>query len=113
MIDNKKVIYVSHPYRGKTGSIEEINDNLEKINDICRELILTKNDVIVISPIHNYSFMNSNDDQNLILDKCTELLHLCDELWLYGDWINSEGCNYEKEIAKKLNIKVVDNRRSK
>jgi hypothetical protein len=104
----KKKIYVSHPYRGKTGTIQEVKKNVNEITEICRELLLNRNDIIIISPVHMYSFMTYSDDQELVLEKCSELLLMCDEIWLYGEWKNSEGCVYEEQLAKKHDIITKD-----
>jgi hypothetical protein len=32
------------------------------------------------------------------------LLEKSDEMWVYGDWKNSKGCNMEIEYCKKFGI---------
>ena len=92
-----KVVYVSHPLRGKEGTGEEIARNKERVSDLCRLLVVEFPDVLFLSPIHGFGFLSPFGDQTKALDMCLQLVLLCDELWAFGDYESSEGCM--KEIA--------------
>ena len=92
-------VYIAHPLRG------DIKNNTEKITDICR--LISKNTTVTpVSPIHAFSFADPTGDQTQVFGYCRELLLGCSELWVFGDWLNSEGCLLEIEHAKRNKIPV-------
>lgn len=104
-----KKVYIAHPYRGKNGTLEEIERNLKNIDIICRNLSddESNSETLLLSPLHTLSFYNHTDDQNMVLRKCKQLMTICDELWVFGDWKYSEGCKEEITVATKLNIPII------
>lgn len=93
---SKRKIYIAHPFR------DDPKGNMEKVAEICRDV---KSDygVTPISPIHAFSFLDPHFDN---MDDCLELLSMCDQLWLYGDWKNSRGCSAEFKYAMTHGIAV-------
>lgn len=89
-------VYIAHPYNGK-------QENMDSVTTIARGL---KN-ILPISPIHAFSFLEEPQDRTKALEYCRELLSMCDELWLCPGWERSEGCRMEKAWAKDMGIKVV------
>jgi hypothetical protein len=49
--------------------------------------------------------LKEESDREKLLELGIELLKLCDELWVFGDYI-SEGMKHEIEMATELGIKV-------
>lgn len=104
-----KRIYVSHPLRnGKTGDelIAEVKHNKMEVSKICEDIIKKHDDVLILSPIHAFGFISPHDDQTQAFDQCKSLLELADELWVYGDWHASAGCQMEIRYAEILKIPI-------
>ncbi|MCM0759589.1 DUF4406 domain-containing protein [Sporomusa sphaeroides DSM 2875] len=91
--------YIAHPLRG------DIDNNLKRVHAICQQYHAQGN-IIPISPLHAFGFVDPTGPQELVLKYCCELLSRCDELWLHGDWQKSEGCRMEAEHADRLGIPV-------
>ncbi len=102
-----KKIYVAHPLRGDTRNIGEIARNINRITHICTSISKNHPDILILSPIHAFSFISSLGPQDWVLSQCRTLLELADELWVFGDWQKSEGCRMEVEHARKLGITVL------
>lgn len=99
----KKVVYVAHPLAG------DIPGNIERAKQICREIAHRRfPEVVPVCPLPAFSFLNDEnpEERNIALEYCFALLQRCDELWLAGNWRESEGCRMEKELAEKLGIPV-------
>lgn len=98
-----KKVFVSHPFRNNP------TENMKAIAEICRNLA-EKGEVMPISPVHAFAFLDDTnpDHRELALGYCAELIAVCDKLWLYGDWENSEGCQMEASFAYAWGIEVVE-----
>lgn len=96
--DRMKTVYVAHPFRGDEQA------NTLRVSKICRSLRAKYPDDLFISPIHAFSWFR--DDHDGALEHCLRMLARCDELWLFGDWWNSEGCVTERNEAMRLGIPV-------
>lgn len=94
--------YICHPLRGKAGSPEEIKSNLERIDEICKNLSAIYPDVLLLSPLHAFAFYDPRGDQTQVLGQCVAMLERADELWVFGDWKESQGCRMEVEYARRL-----------
>ena len=106
---DKRKIYISHPLRnGKTGDelIAEVEKNRKKVSQICSDLLHERDDILILSPIHAFGFISPTGDQTQAFEQCKSLLELADELWVYGDWRNSEGCRIEIQYAEVLKIPI-------
>lgn len=99
-----KAVYIAHPLRGKSGSPEEIRANLERIDEIVKNLAAIYPDVLLLSPIHAFGYYDPQGDQKQVLAQCAALLGLADELWVFGDWESSQGCRMEMRLAEKCGI---------
>lgn len=90
-----KKIYVCHPFQGK-------KSNKESITHICQ--YLAKRGVMPISPVHSFSYLNDNipEERAKAMEFCLELLEVCDCIFFFGDYENSEGCRMEMDLAKQL-----------
>lgn len=93
-----KWVFVSHPYK------DDPKGNKMRVDTICRELA-KKDDILPISPLHLFSFMEDDGKREEILEVCFSLIDICDEFWIYGD---SEGCSKEKAYAISQGKKVID-----
>lgn len=105
----KKRIYISHPLRnGKSGNelIAEINHNRKEVSQICEDILKKHDDVLILSPIHAFGFLSPLGEQTQSFNQCKALLELADELWVYGDWHSSEGCQIEIQHAEILKIPI-------
>ena len=87
-----KRVFISHPYK------DDPKRNKKRVDTICRELA-EKDDILPISPLHLFSFMEDDDNREEILQVCYRLIDICDEVWIYGD---SEGCRMELEYARSI-----------
>lgn len=97
-----KVVYISHPLRGG-----DVQKNREEVTGICRALYKKYENILIVSPVHNFSYISTETDQTQVLAQCSELLSFADELWVFGDYQNSEGCLLEIRTAKELKIPVI------
>jgi hypothetical protein len=95
-----KRVFISHPYK------DDPKGNKKRVDTICRELA-ERDDILPISPLHLFSFMENDEKREEILQVCFRLIDICDEVWIYG---NSEGCRKEKMHALLKGKKVIDKR---
>ena len=93
-----KVVYIAHPFTN------DPEGNMRKVAGICRDL---PEDIVPISPIHNFSFLKEPDDREKALPMCLILLSRADEVWVYGDYKNSTGCQAEISMAETLGIPII------
>ncbi len=93
-------VFISHPYK------DDPKENKKLVDTICRELA-ERGDILPISPLHLFSFMENDDNREEILQVCLRLIDICDEVWIYGD---SEGCNEERDYALSRGKKVLKKR---
>lgn len=90
-----KRVFISHPFASDPEA------NREKVDVICRGLV--SQEILPISPLHLFGFMENDDRREDILKACFRLIDICDEVWLYGD---SEGCRREAYYARRSGKKV-------
>ncbi|WP_169718029.1 hypothetical protein SPSIL_008840 [Sporomusa silvacetica DSM 10669] len=95
-----KTVYIAHPLR------DNIEENVKKVDAICQQLH-NQGEVIPFSPIHAFGFVDPKDDQTKVFEYCKVLLSKADELWVHGNWRNSEGCLIEIEFALQQGIPVM------
>ena len=95
-----QLVYVAHPY------INDPEGNMKKIKKVMRWLRKQFPQICFISPLHNFSYAQDDDEEEEILSSCLELLSRCDYLYMFGDYENSTGCKKEIELAQKLLIPV-------
>ena len=105
-----KKVYIAHPLLGDMNR-ESVNlripfDNKQRVDMICRDIVEERPDIMPLSPIHAFDFMNVFERERP-LAMCLELLTFADELWVYGDWESSEGCKMEIARAGELGMPVV------
>jgi hypothetical protein len=96
-VDNVKRVFISHPY----SDYPEINRI--KVNTLCEALNKDPN-LLPISPLHLFAYMDDDTKRNAILAACYDLIDICDEVWIYGD---SNGTRAERDYAELKNKKVV------
>ena len=84
-----KRVFISHPYK------DNPTGNKKRVDTICRELA-ERDDILPISPLHLFSFMEDDLQREEILQVWFGLIDICDEVWVYGD---SEGCRKERAYA--------------
>ena len=94
-------VYVSHPLRGN------VEENRGRVDEICRRISEEHPDVTILSPIHNFGYVSPLGPQEWVLEQCRRLVTLADELWVYGSWMDSEGCRMEIALAETRGIPVV------
>jgi len=92
------LIYLAHPFGGK-------QENIEKSKEIQRKIIL-EHGVSVINPLANMGFLYGKITEEKAKEINTEILLVCDELWLCEGWENSDGCRYEKLYAQVNGIPI-------
>lgn len=97
-----KKIYIAHPLRGGGRDIAKIHKNEESIRDIMFRLAAEEPDMLLFSPIHAFGYLDPLGPEEWVLKQCLEMVEVCDELWVYGDWQNSVGCRMEIERAHAM-----------
>jgi len=92
-----KLVFVSHPFQGDPA-------NVTKIASICRYILANHKGYIPVSPVHCFSWLNDHEPEEREdgLNGALALLRMCDEVWVFGDWENSEGCKKEIALAEEL-----------
>ena len=78
-------IYISHPFGGK-------QENKEHIETIIKQLIYENPQHTYISPVHAFGFLYNEVDYQSGLNWCLDLLDMCDEMLVFGDYNESKGC---------------------
>ena len=103
-----KKVYIAHPLRG------DVVGNMEKVTLICQKLH-QQGEVLPVSPLHAFSFVDPAGPQETVFQYCRSLLLACDELWVHGNWKESEGCRMEVDVAQTVGMPIVvfSERRSK
>ncbi len=88
-----KRVFLSHKFR------DNPEQNFAEILEIGRKL--AKLNIAYFSPITNYCALDDTDgaQREFGLKCCEEWIPYCDELWLFGDWEKSEGCQREHLTA--------------
>lgn len=91
-----KKVYIAHPLRGENRA-----KNVEEVTRICKKITELFPDILPISPIHAFSFLDDcgEEGEKKALDLCLEMLKNCDEAWFFGKWHESEGCSIEFDTA--------------
>lgn len=101
-----KVVYIAHPIGG------DVSGNIEKINAIVRHLNLSDFSIVPFVPyLSDLLTLDDNDwaerQRGILNSKALFKRGVIDEVWLYGGRI-SAGMMAEIELAKSLNIPVID-----
>lgn len=99
ILDNhyESIVYISHPYGGR-------GENKEKVAKIIKKLTKEYPHHLFISPVHSFGYEYHDLDYQAGIDHCLWLLEKCDEMWVFGDWKNSKGCNMEVEYCVRQRI---------
>lgn len=92
-----KRVFISHPLKGDYGG------NRKKVDEIAK--LIHSLGYLPLSPIHSFWFMEkeSPEERGEILNICCDLIHLADEVWVFGD---SEGCLVEAVYANSIGTPV-------
>lgn len=106
--------YLAHPYapiienlKVFTGEIKE--SNVEETGDIAYKIMSKYPNLIVLSPLHAYSFFEGKDlEETDILRYDFSLLNNCTLLILSGHWRHSRGCMAEYGYAKAKGIRIYE-----
>ena len=110
------VAYLAHPYApiNETMGIfkKEIKKaNVEETGDFAYEFMQNYPNMTIISPLHNYSFLEGKQLRNTkILEYDFKLLSKCTHLILSGNWQHSLGCMSEYGYAKAKGIRIYEYR---
>lgn len=94
-----KKIYTAHPYGGNP-------ENAAQVEQIVEKLQTKYPHYLFLSPIHSFSFAYHKYSYEYGMAMCLALLSACDELWLFGDWENSRGCQTEHRFADETGIPI-------
>src|SRR5690606_5065989 len=96
-----KWVYIVYPFQEK-------EENRKKIDQICRAV--ANMGFLPVSPVHAFSFLNDDilEERHRALNLRQELVKVCDQVWLFGDWRKSEGCRREVRAAQEAGIPLID-----
>lgn len=95
-----KKVYIVHPLRG------DIELNEQHIAEVCRMIVDDQPGILPLSPVLAFDFFNPDTEPVKAMQYCLELLSCCEELWVYGEWWKSEGCQAEICFAGCRNIPI-------
>lgn len=95
-----QVFYLSHPF---TGNEEKNRIETTKLMQL---LGSTFPQYVFLSPIDAMKPMEHLLDYDIILSQTLELLKRCDGIILTGRWQESNGCQAEYDLAKKLCLSI-------
>lgn len=106
-----KRVYIAHPLRGlnQLHGHSQIDKNMLEENrkaaaEICKQVFDEEShELVPVSPLHMFSYLDDVDDDH-VLACCLELLHSCDEMWVFGKWQESEGVMKEMCYAAEQHI---------
>lgn len=90
-----RLIFISHPYANNP------IENRKKVDTICKYWV--RKGYIPISPLHLFSFYESDAERETILTICKILIMLCPAIAVYGQ---SEGCRIEENFARQHRKKI-------
>ena len=104
-----KRVFISHPYSN------DPENNKKSVDAICKKLIKNHDDILPISPVHLWSFMNDDGHyRNEILYVCDELIQFCDVIIFIVDYNGvdlidglSDGQLFEYKSAQRNNKKML------
>lgn len=96
-VSGKRLIYISHPYGGN-------EENKQHVETIVKQLIYDNPKNTYISPIHTFGYTYHDVEYDSGLQYCLNLLDVCDEMLVFGDWQSSKGCKAELKHAIDNNI---------
>jgi len=100
MVKIKKV-FISHPFRG------DEETNRLKVDKICNNIMEENDNILPISPLHLWSFMEEDGIyRQEILLFCFNLIFISDEVWFYKYGELSSGQKQELDYAKLANKKI-------
>lgn len=103
--------YLAHPYSPTPNSLATKEFNLMDTGNIALKIMKKYLNLTIISPLHNYSFLEGNyEKETEILKYDFRLLSRCDMLILSGDWRHSLGCMSEYGYAKAKGIRIYEYR---
>lgn len=102
-----KKIYIAHPLRGTHCTKQGVEMNQYLVSAICKRISIEQPNLLILSPIHAFGFEAFDAPDDWVLGQCRELLSLADELWVFGDWQSSKGCNFEINAADELGITTI------
>jgi hypothetical protein len=94
------LVYLAHPV------VSDPTGNYQKAKRIAREIVNRYPEVVPVSPVLNFCYFREPEEREKIMKCCLQLLSKCEELWLTGNWWNSNGCLQEKQFAEELGIPV-------
>jgi len=105
-----KKVFISHPLSGN------INGNRDKEEKICKNIINNNDNIIPISPLHLFNFLEVETNyREYILNICFNLIKNSDEVWFYyydeGNpydiLSNGQKKEYKKAIAYGIPTKFI------
>lgn len=102
MRPHNKLVYISHPYTTPPGIIA----NATAIKEICKK-VSEFDGIVPLAPTYAQSWLDDpyDEQENLLaLSYCIEMLKRCDEVWFFGAWRGSMGCQAEYEAAVTYEI---------
>jgi len=99
-----KKVYIAHPLRG------DIAENEKRIAGVCRDIVDAQPGILPLSPVLAFDFFNPDTEPVKAMQYCLELLSCCEEVWIYGEWWKSEGCQGELCFAgcRHIPIRFID-----
>lgn len=95
--ESDKVIYISHPFNND-------DKNIDKVKEIILSLAEKMPHHTFISPLTMFGFLKNTITYEESIKKCFDVLKTCDEMWVFGNYKQSVGCQKEIEFCEQHNI---------
>jgi len=88
-----KRVYIAHPFRDNPVV------NLEKVKTYIK--LAAEKGYLPLCALPVFGPFYGVIDENYVMKACFEMIDFCDEIWMCGDWLNSQGCTEEYKYAAK------------
>lgn len=95
-------VYLIHPLR-----FGDEQKNRAEVSTLCRMIAERFPNILIFSPIHNFSYVSTVEDQTWVMEQCTEFMAFFDEAWAVGNSMglsHSEGASKEMHVARELKM---------
>ena len=103
-LESYKIIYVASPYDGDEKQIETVENVIKEL--IKDDKKNRKDDMVYISPLKVFNWLDDTVDKEEILNYSLKLLTLANEIYVLPEYELSESVNQQVGIAKLLGLPI-------
>ena len=88
-----KRVYIAHPFR------DNPTDNLEKVKTYIK--LAAEKGYLPLCALPVFGQFYGQVEEGYVMKACFEMIDIADEIWMCGDWLNSQGCAEEYKHAAR------------